>query len=202
MNLELTSNQHTRYLRELIRSGKQLILKSHDAVKRYSFLYYPKTPFYTKKLRKLDARLERASRNLLLQLNVQQMNKLLALKNNDKSCDGHAGLADKIKKIFMGPNLLGRVVEHIKVDPKEGVEGRIEEMIKKWGEGRFEKIFHRTFETTTLDDEKLQSWFGCDLSIILEEHYPHCPLTITPGVLFVSTTRLAFLQLQPYSTLQ
>lgn len=65
-------------------------------------------------------------------------------------------------------------------------------MIKKWGEGRFEKIFHRTFETTTVDDEKLQNWFGCDLSLILEEHYPHGPLTINPGVLFVSTTRLAF----------
>lgn len=100
--LGIDFQQHTAYLRELIRSGKQLILECHNAVKPYSFLYYPKTPFYTKKLRKLDARLERASCNLLLQLNVQQMNKLVALENNDKSCDGYAGLVDKIKKIFMG----------------------------------------------------------------------------------------------------
>uniref|UniRef100_A0A0A0KFQ5 RPW8 domain-containing protein n=1 Tax=Cucumis sativus TaxID=3659 RepID=A0A0A0KFQ5_CUCSA len=93
--------------------------------------------------------------------------------------------------------LLGRAVEHIKDDPKKGrIAGIIEEIIKKWGEGRFEKIFHRTFETTIVAaDEKLQIWFACNLSTTRERGENETVAAF--GVLFVSSAKLAFWSFKP-----
>ncbi|TYK12908.1 GLABRA2 expression modulator-like isoform X2 [Cucumis melo var. makuwa] len=92
---------------------------------------------------------------------------------------------------------VGRAVEHIKDDPKEGIEGRIEEKIKKWGEGRFEKIFHRTFETTIVAaEEKLHIWFACNLSTTREKG-ENIETVAVAGVLFVSSAKLAFCSLKP-----
>ncbi|XP_008440239.1 uncharacterized protein LOC103484755 isoform X1 [Cucumis melo] len=92
---------------------------------------------------------------------------------------------------------VGRAVEHIKDDPKEGIEGKIEEKIKKWGEGRFEKIFHRTFETTIVAaEEKLQIWFACNLSTTREKG-ENIETVAAAGVLFVSSAKLAFCSLKP-----
>ncbi|TYK12909.1 GLABRA2 expression modulator-like isoform X2 [Cucumis melo var. makuwa] len=92
---------------------------------------------------------------------------------------------------------VGRAVEHIKDDPKEGIEGKIEEKIKKWGEGRFEKIFHRTFETTIVAaEEKLHIWFACNLSTTREKG-ENIETVAVAGVLFVSSAKLAFCSLKP-----
>ncbi|KAG7034359.1 putative GEM-like protein 3, partial [Cucurbita argyrosperma subsp. argyrosperma] len=158
----LDSAENTRSLRGVIEKGKKLIGKCEGVDQ--SILNYHKAPFYTKKLRQLDAEFGRASQNLLLQMNVQQLRRI--------SMNGKTGPN-------FGDEMLGWVVEHIKDNTNQG--GRVEEAIERLGDGRFEKIFHRTFETVA--NEKLQNWFRCDLETEVG------PLR---GVLFVSTVKLAF----------
>ncbi|KAG6604197.1 putative GEM-like protein 3, partial [Cucurbita argyrosperma subsp. sororia] len=219
----LASAENTRSLRGVIEKGKKLIGKCEGVDQ--SILNYHKAPFYTKKLRQLDAEFGRASQNLLLQMNVQQLRRismngngsgssvLLLQKTMEKvmsfgcCCSVFGDLPNQIKlplvfyhnkqlKGKTGPNfgdeMLGWVVEHIKDNTNQeagqssgegdkGLHRRVEEAIERLGDGRFEKIFHRTFETVA--NEKLQNWFRCDLETEVG------PLR---GVLFVSTVKLAF----------
>ena len=70
----LASAENTRSLRGVIEKGKKLIGKCEGVDQ--SILNYHKAPFYTKKLRQLDAEFGRASQNLLLQMNVQQLRRI------------------------------------------------------------------------------------------------------------------------------
>uniref|UniRef100_A0A0A0KLB1 GRAM domain-containing protein n=1 Tax=Cucumis sativus TaxID=3659 RepID=A0A0A0KLB1_CUCSA len=89
-----------------------------------------------------------------------------------------------------------RAVEHMKDDQKEGIAGRFEEIIKKLGEGRFEKIFHPTFETSIVaGDEKLQISFICNLSTTRERGENETVAAY--GVLFVSSAKVAFCSFKP-----
>ncbi|XP_008440240.1 uncharacterized protein LOC103484756 [Cucumis melo] len=213
----------TLKLKILINKGKQLIEECNDVAIQSTLSRYSKIPRYTKKLRKLDAELKSAQSNLMLALSVQQ---LLALERNYNN-NGRTQILDKrpfrseggstnneykikLPLLFYhdkrlkgkaGANFVdafvGRAVEHIKDDPKEGIEGRIEEKIKKWGEGRFEKIFHRTFETTIVAaEEKLHIWFACNLSTTREKG-ENIETVAVAGVLFVSSAKLAFCSLKP-----
>ncbi|XP_022979122.1 uncharacterized protein LOC111478854 isoform X2 [Cucurbita maxima] len=217
----LASPENTKSLRGVIENGKKLIGKCEGVDQ--SILNFHKAPFYTKKLRQLNAEFGRASQNLLLQMNVQQLRRIpmngngsgrsvLLLQNTMEKvtsigccCSVFGDLPNQIKLPLLfyhdkrlkgktGPNfgdeMLGWVVEHIKDNLNQGkssgeddngLRRRVEEAIERLGDGRFEKILHRTFETVA--DEKLQKWFRCDLET------EDGPLR---GVLFVSTVKLAF----------
>ncbi|XP_022133046.1 uncharacterized protein LOC111005737 isoform X2 [Momordica charantia] len=200
----LDDPKNTKYLSKLLGQGKQLIIKCEGVKGNTILIKYFKAPFYTTKLRHLDARLKTATELLDLRLREQQ-----AMDNTHRrhSCANHHASAPthtKLPLVFchdkrisgkIGPNLaetlVGKVLEYTKGDPQEesgetnpeekSVGERIVKRMKETGERQYKKIFQRTFDMVA--GEELQNWFRCDM---LRE------TGAVMGFVYVSTAKFAF----------
>ncbi|XP_022133049.1 uncharacterized protein LOC111005737 isoform X4 [Momordica charantia] len=175
----LDDPKNTKYLSKLLGQGKQLIIKCEGVKGNTILIKYFKAPFYTTKLRHLDARLKTATELLDLRLREQQ-----AMDNTHRrhSCANHHASAPthtKLPLVFCHDK---RISESGETNPEEKSVGeRIVKRMKETGERQYKKIFQRTFDMVA--GEELQNWFRCDM---LRE------TGAVMGFVYVSTAKFAF----------
>ncbi|XP_022133047.1 uncharacterized protein LOC111005737 isoform X3 [Momordica charantia] len=178
----LDDPKNTKYLSKLLGQGKQLIIKCEGVKGNTILIKYFKAPFYTTKLRHLDARLKTATELLDLRLREQQ-----AMDNTHRrhSCANHHASAPthtKLPLVFCHDKRISVLAESGETNPEEKSVGeRIVKRMKETGERQYKKIFQRTFDMVA--GEELQNWFRCDM---LRE------TGAVMGFVYVSTAKFAF----------